>query len=286
MHWKSRRRAQPVADIHTSPTKSRSIENSSGALVNHARHHQADAFTIGQKSVVFCHSANARRQILDERRDRKNRVIRLQGKLLPREIRKHEIGLAEANIDGDGETILSSNVKEGRLASAHRFAGRALVDHFLIDQFLHQDADGSARNIHSPRQIRPRNRLVLADKIKRNASINIARCAACGYAEILGIDFAHLARSFVRSWDNILSADFLSTDFLGMFLRSTRRVWRQAPGLGVQVEVRAMLWRPSISVVSEPRAVATGSRATQQKPHSHKLLCDPVATARGSDTYS
>src|SRR5207245_7753708 len=155
--------------------------------------------------------------------DQKNRVICLQREMLPREIQKHEIGLAEAYIDGDGETILSSNVKEGRLASAHRFAGRAFVDHFLIDQFLHQDTDGSASYLHAPRQIRPRDRLVLADKIKRNASINIARCAACGYAEILGIDFANSARSFVRSWDNILSADFLSTVFLELFFGKAPR---------------------------------------------------------------
>jgi len=55
---------------------------------------------------------------------------------------------------------------------------------------------------------------------------------------------------------------------------------------GVQLEVRAALWRPSISVVSEPRAVATGSYAQLSKSLFHKLLCDPVATARGSDTYS
>src|SRR5439155_14467371 len=137
-----------------------------------------------------------------------------------------------ANINGDGETILSSNVKEGRLAPAHRFAGRAFVDHFLIDQFLHQDADGSARDVHAPRQVRPRDGLMLADKIKRDASINIARCAACGDAEILGIDLAHSALSFVRSCDNILSADFLSTVFLEVFLGSTRRAWR--PALGTQ----------------------------------------------------
>src|SRR5260370_13159209 len=113
--------------------------------------------------------------------------------------------------------MLSSNVEEGRLASAHRFAGRAFVDHFLIDQFLHQDADGSARDIHSPRQVRPRHRLMLADRIKRNASINIARCAACSYSEILGIDFAHSAWSFVRSWDNILRADILTSVFLALF---------------------------------------------------------------------
>ncbi|PYS60003.1 MAG: hypothetical protein DMF74_19880 [Acidobacteria bacterium] len=41
----------------------------------------------------------------------------------------------------------------------------------------------------------------------------------------------------------------------------------------------------SISVVSEPRAVATGSYApTQHKHVFRKLLFDPVATARGSDT--
>src|SRR5260370_33234898 len=107
--------------------------------------------------------------------------------------------------------MLSSNVEEGRLASAHRFAGRAFVDHFLIDQFLHQDADGSARDIHSPPQVRPRHRLMLADKIKRNASINIARCAASSYAEILGIEFAHSAWSFIRSWKNILNATFVPT---------------------------------------------------------------------------
>src|SRR5207248_2187661 len=192
MDRKSRSSAQPVADIHASPTKSRSIENSSGPLVDHARHHQADAFTMGQKSVVFRHFLNARCQIFDECRNRKDGVKGLQCKLLPREIRKHEIGLAEANIDGNGETVLSSNVKEGWLASAHRFAGRAFIDYFLIDQFLHQDTDSSARDVHAPRQVRPRNWLMLADKIKRNASINIARCAACSYAEILRIDFSHL----------------------------------------------------------------------------------------------
>ena len=83
-------------------------------------------------------------------------------------------------------------MKEGWLASAHRFAGRAFIDYFLIDQFLHQDTDSSARDVHAPRQVRPRNWLMLADKIKRNASINIARCAACSYAEILRIDFSHL----------------------------------------------------------------------------------------------
>src|SRR2546426_9039313 len=61
----------------------------------------------------------------------------------------------------------------------------------------------------------------------------------------------------------------------GLFGEALGESGGRLPDWGVQVEVRAMLWRPSISVVSEPRTVATGSPATQQKPHSHKLLCDP-----------
>src|SRR5947209_5952189 len=54
---------------------------------------------------------------------------------------------------------------------------------------------------------------------------------------------------------------------------------------GVQLKMRAALPGPSISIVSEPRAVATGSYA-QLSINSYfvSYFFDLVATARGSDT--
>src|SRR6185295_16304147 len=59
-------------------------------------------------------------------------------------------------------------------------------------------------HIHSTGQVRARDRLMLADQVQRDAPIDVARCCACGYLKISGVDFAHLKAPFVRSWDNML----------------------------------------------------------------------------------
>src|SRR6266496_6377519 len=141
---------------------------------------------------VLGDSADACGQILDECRDRKNRVISFERELLAREIREHQVGPAESNIDSDGKTILSSNVQERWLAPAHCFARCSFIDHFLIDQFLDQHADHSASDIHSPRQVSARNWLMFPNQVERNPPVDIARSGTRCHSKIPGIYFAHL----------------------------------------------------------------------------------------------
>src|SRR5438132_8290866 len=105
------------------------------------------------------------------------------------------------------------DMQEGRLATAQRFARNSLVDNVLVHQFLDQHARYAAGNIHSPGEVSSGNRLVLANKIQRNPSIDISRRCARGYTKISGIDLSHQARSFVRSSDNIAAPPTLSSTF-------------------------------------------------------------------------
>jgi hypothetical protein len=102
-----------------------------GALVHHAGNNYADALTSGLCAVGFQHSANSRRQILNKLRNIENGIVSFKGKLSTREITKHHVGLAEANVNRDCQTIVSSDVQEGRLPAPGGFTGGAFVDHTL-----------------------------------------------------------------------------------------------------------------------------------------------------------
>src|SRR4051812_45626787 len=86
---------------------------------------------------------------------------------------------------------MGPDMQKSRLASAQGFAGGSLVDHVLIDQLLHQYANGAPRDLHATRQVGARNRLVLADQIKRDAPIDVARRGARGYFEISRVNLTH-----------------------------------------------------------------------------------------------
>src|SRR6476646_4218272 len=94
-------------------------------------------------------------------------------------------------------------MKESRFTPAQCFTGGAFIDHVLVDQLLHQDADHSASNVHMTSQVGARDWLMFANKIKRDTSIDIARCRAGGDAKILQVDLAHSSKPFVRGWDNM-----------------------------------------------------------------------------------
>jgi hypothetical protein len=102
-------------------------------LVDHARYNDTDTLTSGFCLVCFQHSANSRRQILNELRNIENRILSLKRELSSREIAKHYVGLAEANIDRDCQTVMSSNVQEGWLAAPSSLTRGAFIDHALCD---------------------------------------------------------------------------------------------------------------------------------------------------------
>src|SRR6185503_6151899 len=98
-------------------------------------------------------------------------------------------------------------MQERGLTPAQCFTGSALVDHILIDQLLHQDTDHSAGHIHATCQIGARNWLMFANKIKGDASIDIARGGAGSYVKILSVDLPHPSKPFVRSRDNMRNSE-------------------------------------------------------------------------------
>src|SRR2546421_995550 len=180
-----------IANINPGPTKRRSVQNFSGALVDHPKHYDANTLATRLKCFILGHSTNSQRQVLDEGGSRKDRIVGFQCEFSAGKITEHEIGFAETDIDCNRQPVMRPDMQERRLATAQRFAGDSFIDNILVHQFLDQHAHYAAGHIHSPREVSSGNRLVLANKIQRNPPIDISRRGAGGYAKISGIDLSH-----------------------------------------------------------------------------------------------
>src|SRR5205814_2377061 len=81
-----------------------------GALVHHPGHHYANPLATRAKCFIFGHSANSQRQVLDEGRSRKDRVVGFQCEFSAGKITEHEIGFAETDIDCNRQPGMRSDL--------------------------------------------------------------------------------------------------------------------------------------------------------------------------------
>lgn len=95
-------------------------------------------------------------------------------------------------------------MEESGFAATRGFARGAFVDQSLRNQLLHQDTDHSPSHVQAPRQVRAGNRLVLANEVKGNTAIYVARGRTSGDMKVSSVYLADdLHLSIVRGANNI-----------------------------------------------------------------------------------
>src|SRR6266849_3746627 len=80
------------------------------------------------------------------------------------------------------------------LASPCCLAGRPLINQPLSDQLLHQNTNYATGHLNQASEIGARNRLMLADQIKGDVTIYVARGRPRSHVKISGVDFSHQVR--------------------------------------------------------------------------------------------
>ena len=110
---------------------------------------------------------------------------------LAQQVRRHQIGLAGANVDGDDGSASRIDVEEGRFAAAKRLAGRAFDDETALEQIADEEADAAASDAHGASEVGAGNRLVRAHEIQDDLAIDLARRALGGDLKANRIDLSH-----------------------------------------------------------------------------------------------
>ena len=127
----------------------------------------------------------------DERRGFDDGVERLERDRGAIEVGEHDVGVAEANVDGDDEAVVRADVEHHRLAAARRVDGRALVDRAVHQQLTDERRHHPATHAHPAREVGARDRLVLADEVEDDLAVDLARRRASGANEAAGVDLSH-----------------------------------------------------------------------------------------------
>src|SRR4029077_11407268 len=84
--------------------------------------------------------------------------------------------------------------EQRRLAAARRLPRVALDDVSAVQQLLDQQADRAAPQLHVPREVGVRDRLMAADERQRDLTVDLARRGPGRDAEAVRVDAAHLSQ--------------------------------------------------------------------------------------------
>ncbi len=187
-------RRQPFAQVHVAPPERRRVEHATRSGVHHAGHDNSDALALPDISGMGLE------ELIDSRGQRRNEPAWIAsrghaddvGPLAPHGIGEHQERAARPNVHRHAGSLAGVDVEERRPAPARDLAGRAFDDVPLLEQLLHEEADGAAAHFHAARQVGAGDRLVAADQSEGDLAVDVARRSAGRDVEACGINAAHL----------------------------------------------------------------------------------------------
>ncbi len=162
-----------------------------GRDVDHPGDDEADAFAVSPSGVRGEHAVDSRLQLGDERLQVGPRLEGFERDGVAAEVRQHHERAAEPDVDGDDEPVVRPHVQHLRPASARGVDRIALVEGALRDELCGEVGDHAATDLHPARELRPGDRLVLADEIEQDLEVDLARSPASGADEAAGVDLPH-----------------------------------------------------------------------------------------------
>ena len=167
-------------------------EHAAGAVLDHARHHHADALAPAEVAVLGEDRLDPLHEVGGEAlRVGQGREARHAHELVADEVGHHRVGAQHADVHGDHAALARVDVEELRPPAAQGLAGRALEDEALPDQLVHEQADRAPTGAHEPGEVGPGDRLVRPHQAERDPAVDLAGRPARGDLEVPGVDAAH-----------------------------------------------------------------------------------------------
>ncbi len=183
------RRFEHLPQVHVAPSEIRREDESSGRIDSSGQTH----------THAFAHHARMRgpqagnrpRHRADEHRRIarcRKRPLRLEPRVHVRQPHGRRLG---PEVHADDAGALDVEVQKSRPPSARQPADGSLGDPPLIDQLVDDGRNRAALEPRAARQVRPRHRLVMPEKIQRDPPVDLPRGLAGGDLEVRQIDLAH-----------------------------------------------------------------------------------------------
>ena len=184
--------AEQIVDIDVAPSERRRMQHAHRRVLDHPGDGHAHAFAGAHAAVFGEQRANARA----ERRCQQPRVANRRksddaAERLAQQVGGHQIGAARTHVHGDDRAPLRVDVEECGLSAANGAAAGALDDQAALQQVADEEADAAAPHAHRPREVGTRDRLIGANEIEHDLTIDLARRALGGDLEANGINLSH-----------------------------------------------------------------------------------------------
>jgi hypothetical protein len=191
-HGQPRRKGERLTQRHVPPSKLRREEDAARLLIDHAGYDEPDPLTADRIGDLRQQSAHMLCEPHHEGRGVGDRVVRQAKQGHTAEIGQHEERATEPHIHADHEPITRAHIQHLRAAPARRLCRVAFEDRGFGKELVHQSRHHPTADLHTARQIRPRDRLVLANQIEHDLAVDVPRGGAGRPHELTGIDLSHV----------------------------------------------------------------------------------------------
>src|ERR1044071_2525452 len=163
--------------------------------IDHSGNSDTDTFTSTDFLVIDKDLLDASRELLNQHIDFAIRLKTADDAELPaHQIGDDDVSSRRTNIDTHNATLPGvDEEKRWSPSTTDRFADSAFEDQRLAQEFADQETGDAASHIHESREVSARHRLVSANEIQCNLSIDFAARTATCDLEIVWVDLAHRA---------------------------------------------------------------------------------------------
>jgi hypothetical protein len=162
--------------------------------IDHAGHGDPHAFASADLFVIGEHLLDTACEFLDEYVGVAIGLKTADNAELPaHQVGAKDVAARRADVDADNAALARVDVEKSRATpTADRLAHGPFEDERLAEEFVHQEADDTASDVHQSRQVSTGDRLVGADEIQGDLPVDFAAGPASSDCEIVWIDLSHL----------------------------------------------------------------------------------------------